>query len=264
VTPPPEVVAVYVRLGGSDVLRAATLAVEAGAGVARAGPNGAGKTTLLRAVSRLVRPDAGEIRVAGRPLASHRPRELARALAVVPQDAPMVFPFRAGELVLMGRAPHVGRLGFETRADVEHARSAMARLGIEHLADRSVLELSGGERQLVLFARALAQEARLLLLDEPTAHLDLSHRLRVLEQVRCFAASGGSALVVSHDLGLAARSCDRAVLLHEGAVVAQGAPAEVFAPERLRSVFGVESELLRAADGAVVVVARAPALRPDS
>ncbi len=258
-----EVDAVHVQLGGVDVLRGATLAVGVGEVVVLAGPNGAGKTTLLRAASRVVRPDAGEIRVAGRPLASHRPRELARALAVVPQDAAIVFPFRAGELVLMGRAPHVGRIGFETRADVECARSAMARVGIEHLADRSVLELSGGERQLVLFARALAQEARLMLLDEPTAHLDLSHRLRVLEQVRCFAAAGGSALVVSHDLGLAARNCDRAVLLHEGVVAAEGAPADVFDPERLRSVFGVEAELLRTADGALAVVARAPAHRPD-
>jgi len=256
--------AVCVRLGGVDVLRGATLAVGAGEVVVVAGPNGAGKTTLLRAASRVVRLQAGAIRVAGRPLESLGPRELARELAVVPQEAALVFPFRAGELVLMGRAPHVRRLGFETRVDVEHARAAMARVGIEHLADRSVLELSGGERQLVLFARALAQEARLLLLDEPTAHLDLSHRLRVLDQVRRFAAAGGSALVVSHDLGLAARSCDRAVLLHDGAVVAEGAPADVFAPERLRSVFGVEAELLRAADGAPVVVARAPVLRPGA
>ena len=261
-TPALELEGVHVRLGGVDVLRGATLAVGAGEVVAVAGPNGAGKTTLLRAASRVVHPDAGAIRVFGKPVASYAPRDLARSLAVVPQDAALVFPFRVGELVLMGRAPHVRRLGFEKPSDVERARAALARVGIEHLADRSVLELSGGERQLVLFARALVQEARLLLLDEPTAHLDLSHRLHVLEQVRSFAAAGGAALVVSHDLGLAARSCDRAVLLREGVVVADGAPDDVFSPGRLRGVFGVEAELLRAADGAPVVVARGPASRP--
>ena len=259
-----EVERIVVRLGSTDVLRGATLSVAAGEVVAVAGPNGAGKTTLLRAASRGVRLAAGEIRVAGRSLASLSHRELARGLAVVPQDAALLFPFRAGELVLMGRAPHTGRFGFETGADVERARAAMARVGVEHLADRSVLELSGGERQLVLFARALAQEARLLLLDEPTAHLDLSHRLRVLEQVRLFAGAGGSVLFVSHDLGLAARSCDRVVLLHEGVVAGEGAPAEVFTPERLRQVFGVRAELLRASDGAPVVVARAPEPRPEA
>ncbi|MEE2679033.1 MAG: ABC transporter ATP-binding protein [Myxococcota bacterium] len=264
VPPALEVDRIGVRLGGVEVLRGATLGVAAGEVVAVAGPNGAGKTTLLRAVSRAVRLAAGEIRVAGQALASLSPRELARRVAVVPQDAALVFPFRASELVLMGRAPHAGRFGFDSRADVELARAAMARVGIEHLADRSVLELSGGERQLVLFARALAQEAQLLLLDEPTAHLDLSHRLCVLEQARAFADAGGSVLFVSHDLGLAARSCDRVVLLHGGVVVAEGVPGEVFTPERLRRVFGVRAELLRAADGAPVVVARAPEPRPGA
>src|SRR5690606_27803414 len=127
------------------------------------------------------------------------------AVAVVAQETHFAFPFSVAEVVLMGRAPHLDWLGFERRADLDAARAAMAQLGIEALADRSVLELSGGERQLAVVARALAQAPRLLLLDEPTAFLDLRHRLEVLARVRAFAAAGGAALVVSHDLGVAAR-----------------------------------------------------------
>jgi iron complex transport system ATP-binding protein len=156
----------------------------------------------------------------------------------------------------MGRAPHLGLFGFETPDDVERARGAMARVGIEELAGRSVLELSGGERQLVLVARALAQEPRVLLLDEPTAHLDLRHRLEVLARVREFADEGRAALVVSHDLGLAARSCDRVALLRDGSLYAVGPPAEVLTPDTLRAVFGVDAEVLAARDGALAVVPR--------
>jgi iron complex transport system ATP-binding protein len=205
----------------------------------------------------VLRPDAGRVLLAGRDAAGLARRELARELAVVPQETSVVFPFTAGELVLMGRAPHLGLLGLETADDVERARQAMARVGIEALADRSVLELSGGERQLVLVARALAQEPRVLLLDEPTAHLDLRHRLEVLARVREFAAGGRSALVVSHDLGLAARHCDRVALLRAGRLAAVGPPAEVLTPPALREVFGVEAEVLAARDGALAVVPRA-------
>lgn len=249
---------VHVRVSDVPILRGVSLALRPGEALALVGPNGAGKTTLLRAASGVVPLAGGRVLIEGTPLADLSPRQRARRVAVVPQDAALAFPFRAGELVLMGRAPHLSRLGFESREDVALARAAMERVGVAHLAERSVLEISGGERQLVLFARALAQGTQVLLLDEPTAHLDLHHRLRVLEQVRRFVDAGGSALVVSHDLGLAARSCERAALLAAGEVVAEGTPTEVFSPERLRRVFRVDAEILLTRDGAAAIVARRP------
>jgi iron complex transport system ATP-binding protein len=249
---------VAVRMGGRDVLRGIDLEVAPGEVVALVGPNGAGKTTLLRVASRVVQPSRGRVEVGGRASGSLSRRELAREIAVVPQDVVIPFAFRAGEVVLMGRAPHAGPLGFETREDVDRAQACLARVGIAELADRSMLELSGGERQLVLVARALVQEPRVLLLDEPTSHLDLRHRVDVLALVREFAALGRSALVVSHDLTLAARSCDRMALLRRGAVVACGPPAQVLTRSRLREVFDIDAEVIEGPDAAPLVV---PSLR---
>jgi iron complex transport system ATP-binding protein len=175
---------------------------------------------------------------------------------VVPQDVAVAFPFRVGEVVLMGRSPHLGPLGFESRADVALAREVMERVGIAGLADRSILELSGGERQLVWIARALAQSPRVLLLDEPTAHLDLRHRVAVIDLVREWVGGERSALVVSHDLNLAARSVDRLALLSAGRLLATGPPAEVLRPEPLREAFGIDAEIATASDGSPLVVPR--------
>jgi iron complex transport system ATP-binding protein len=246
----------HVSYGKVEAVSGVSLAMQTGQIVTVIGPNGAGKTTLFRVASRVLRPTAGSVSLLGRPLAAYSRRELARLLAVVPQDATIAFPFRVGEIVLMGRSPHLGTLGFETRDDLERARDAMRRTGIESLADRSVLELSGGERQLVLLARAIAQDARVLLLDEPTAHLDLRHRVRVAALVRELVREGRSALVVSHDLGLAARSGDRIALLRGGELRALGAPREVLTPANLRAIFEVETEILEATDGALQVVPR--------
>jgi iron complex transport system ATP-binding protein len=249
------------RIGPREILRGVTLELGRGEMVGLAGPNGSGKTTLLRVASGVLPAGAGAVRVRGRSTASFPRRELARELAVVPQDAHVAFPFRAGEVVLMGRSPYLGPLGFETGADLRLAEEAMARVGIASLAERSILELSGGERQLVLVARALAQDARVLLLDEPTAHLDLRHKIVVLDLVREYVRSGRSALVVSHDLTLAARSCDRIALLREGALVATGTPADVITPQNLGTAFGIDADVLVAPDGAPLVVPRVPAAR---
>ena len=249
------------RIGPREILRGVTLELGRGEMMGLAGPNGSGKTTLLRVASGVLPAGAGAVRVRGRPTASFSRRELARELAVVPQDAHVAFPFRAGEVVLMGRSPYLGPLGFETRADLRLAEEAMARVGIASLAERSILELSGGERQLVLVARALAQDARVLLLDEPTAHLDLRHKIVVLDLVREYVRSGRSALVVSHDLTLAARSCDRIALLREGALVATGTPADVITPQNLGTTFGIDADVLAAPDGAPLVVPRVTAAR---
>ena len=248
--------AVVVALGGKDVLRGVSFELRPGEVLGLLGRNGVGKTTLLRAAAGVLEPSGGDVRLGGRKLSAYSRRELARAIAVVPQDLHVPFPFRAGEVVLMGRAPHQPLFGFDGDRDVDRVLAAMERMGVSELADRPIFELSGGERQLVMFARALAQEPELLLLDEPTAFLDLRHRLEVLQVVRELASQGRSALVVSHDLGLAARACDRLLLLAGGRVAASGPPREVLTPEVLRRVFGIDAELVGAPDGSLLVVPR--------
>lgn len=245
---------IEVSLAGQPILRGIDLEVHSGEVVGLLGGNGAGKTTLVRVASGVLNPDAGSIKLAGRALDSYSRRELAQQIAVVPQDLHVPFPFRAGEIVLMGRAPYQSWYGFESREDVECAREAMAILGIEHLINRSILDLSGGERQLVLVARALAQESPWLLLDEPTAFLDLRHRVTALRVIRERAARGHGALVVSHDLSLASRVCDRLVLLCDGEIVAQGAPEEVLTPARVLEVFGIEVQVIASPEGAPIVI----------
>lgn len=250
-----EMRGVAIRLGGKEILVRVDLEVAAGEVVGLLGRNGSGKTTILRAATGALPTVRGEIRVAGKPLAAIARRELAQHVAVVPQDLHVPFPFSVAELVLMGRAPHQSLLGFETPLDVERARAALERLSIEHLADRSCNELSGGERQLVLIARALVQEPKLLLLDEPTAFLDLHHRTMVLRLIGELAEEQGcAALVVSHDVTLAARACDRLLLLHEGAIDRAGAPSDVIDSASLERVFGLDALVVEGPDGAPLVV----------
>ncbi len=252
-----ELEGIAVQLGGRAILRDATLRLEPGELLALAGPNGAGKSTLLRVASRVLPHSRGRVRVAGRPIESFSRRGLAREIAVVPQATEIHFPFSVLEVVLMGRWPHLSAWSLESAEDLALARAAMRGLGIEELADRPVQELSGGERQLAWVARALAQQARVLLLDEPTAHLDLQHRVAVLGRLRDFTRAGGSALVVSHDLSLAASRCDRLALLAEGRVMAVGPAAEVLTPEAVRRAYGVDAHVLAGPDGAPLVVPRA-------
>lgn len=247
---------VGVRFGEQTVLEDVSFEVGLGEVVGLVGCNGAGKTTLVRAATRSLRPDAGRVTLAGHPVESLSRRALATRVATVPQDIHVPFPFLAGELVLMGRTPHQGAFGFESSEDLALAHEAMDRVGIAELADRRVDQLSGGERQLVLFARALAQQSEWLLLDEPTAFLDLRHRIELLRVVREFARSGGGALVVSHDLGLIARVCDRLVVLAGGRVIADGEPGAVLRPEVLDSAFGMRADVIQGPDGRPVVVAR--------
>jgi len=243
-----------VELGGRTILSGIDFRVSPGEVVGLVGRNGVGKTTLLRLSNGALTPSAGRVLLGDEPISALSRRRLARGVALVPQDLHVPFPFRVGELVLMGRAPHQPMVGLESERDVELAREALERLGIGHLADRAITTLSGGERQLVLFARALVQDPGVLLLDEPTAFLDLKHRVEVLREVRAFVRSGRSALIVSHDLSLAARSCDRIVLLGPGCVAAVGRPVDVLTSENLRSAFGIETFTFPGPDGALVVV----------
>jgi iron complex transport system ATP-binding protein len=254
---------VCVVAGERTLLTGLDFALRAGEVVGLVGRNGVGKTSLLRVATALDPPSQGDLRIEGQRAQAYSRRALARKIALVPQDLHVPFPFRVGELVLMGRAPHQSLVGLESETDERLARRALERLGIADLADREVGTLSGGERQLVLFARALVQEPRILLLDEPTAFLDLRHRVDVLREVRAFARDGGAALVVSHDLSLAARTCDRILLLGEGGILADGAPAEALEPDLLRRAFGIDASTFLAPDGAVVVVPRMFAREPE-
>ncbi|MBI2384534.1 MAG: ABC transporter ATP-binding protein [Elusimicrobia bacterium] len=204
------------------------------------GPNGAGKSTLLRVLSGMIHPAFGRVRLGARDLADFSKRELARLIAFVPQNVLADFAFPAQEVVMMGRYPFRGRFEPIQPEDHQAVRQAMERTDTWHLAKRSVTAMSGGERQGVHLARAVAQQPDFLLLDEPTAHLDIRHEMALLDMVRGLGQTRGVAIVL-HDLNLAARNCDRLALLSRGRIVAVGRPEEVLTPETVQEVFGVKS-----------------------
>ncbi len=218
-----------------------SLRLAAGEMVGVIGPNSSGKTTLIRLLTRVLEPATGEIRLEGVPVGRLARTDLARRVGVVPQSAPAECPFNVGELVLMGRYPHGPGRYFESRQDHAAARTAMEATGVLELADLPLDHLSGGERQRAFIARALAQEPRLLVLDEPTAHLDLRYQVEVASLLRRLNRERGLAiLLVSHDLNLAGEVCDRLMLLAEGRAVATGPPEAVLEESLLSSVFGCD------------------------
>ncbi|MFI5395006.1 MAG: ABC transporter ATP-binding protein [Candidatus Binatia bacterium] len=204
------------------------------------GPNGSGKSTTLRIMSGILQPQAGSVQWHGQPLARVRRSELARRMAVVPQDTTIEFPFSVMEVVLMGRAPHLGGFAFEGDRDVEVAEAAMRRTATLPLAHRSIHELSGGERQRVILARALAQEPEVLLLDEPGAFLDIRHAVDLYDLLRDLQSEGMTLATVLHDLNLAALYCDRVALLKAGRLVHLGPPSEVITYATVRDVYETE------------------------
>ncbi len=241
--------------GRAEVLAGVSLELHPGRLVVVAGPNGAGKTTLLRVLAGTLRPDAGEVRLSGAAIAGLSRREVAQRLAVVPQDSHVPFPFRVREMVALGRAPFLGPFGREAPSDVARTDQALAELELQSLAERAYPSLSGGEKQRVLLARALGQGVPTWLLDEPTAHMDLGHRLHCWEWLRSWlaAAPERGCLLVTHDLVLAARFADELVLLERGRVAAHGSPDEVLTPARIASVYGVEARVGRDEDGRLML-----------
>lgn len=240
--------------GDAQVLKGVSLDVAPGSFVGLVGPNGSGKTTFLRVVAGLLKPTRGTVSLCGLPMAEMSRVEVARKLALLPQSPGLPPTFTAWELVLMGRTPFLGFLGRERQCDLAAAERAMGLADCSHLADRRVEELSGGERQRVLLARALAQEPEVLLLDEPTAHLDLQHQVTVVELVAGLVAGGMAALGVFHDLNLAASYCDRLAVLSEGRLTAVGWPEEVLVASTLSEVFHVELSLLPRPEGGAPAV----------
>lgn len=234
---------VAVELGGTTVLRGADLDLEAGELVAIVGPNGAGKSTLVRAVSGLVRPSAGRVRWSGRALAGLRGRELSRLRAFVPQRMAIPAGVTVREAVTIGRSSQLRALSRLTGADREGIERALARAGVERFAERALTTLSGGELQRVQIAIGLAQEAPVLIADEPTSQLDLGATVGVATLLRDLVGEGLTALVVVHDLALAAAVADRVVVVAEGRTVAAGPPLEVLTPARLAEVWGADAHL---------------------
>jgi iron complex transport system ATP-binding protein len=230
--------------GSRGVLHGVSLRVDPGAVVGLIGPNGSGKTTLIRVASRALRPADGSVAVVREDPFALRARRAARLVAVVPQETAPAFDYSVLEIVLMGRTPYLGPLGTGSAEDWAKVRWAMSAANVQHLADRPMSELSGGERQRVALAQALAQDAPVLLLDEPTTHLDIRHVIELMATVQGLARRERKAvLAVMHDLNLAAATCDRLVALSDGRVVAAGPPSEVLTPTLVREVFGLEADV---------------------
>lgn len=233
---------------GRTIGRDLALTLNHGEAVALLGPNGTGKTTLIRTLLGLLRPHGGRVTIDGEDITRLARAEAARRLAYVPQAGATPFPFTVEEVVLMGRAAHLGPFGRPGRADRAAAAEAIDRAGIAHLAERSFTALSGGERQLALIARALAQRAALMVMDEPTASLDFGNQVRVLDLIAALARGGIGVLFSTHDPDHAFLVADRAALLKDGALLALGTPEAAITEASLHALYGVEVRIAELAE----------------
>jgi iron complex transport system ATP-binding protein len=237
---------VTVEAGGRANLRDVSIRLNHGERIALVGPNGAGKSTLLRVLAGTLRPAAGRVELDGANVATLERSTIARRLAVVPQQAALPFSMRVEEVVALGRLPHEAPLRGARPADRAAVAAAIERVGLGHLLGRDARELSLGERQLVLLAMAVAQAAPVLLLDEPTVHLDLRHQVEAMELLRDLNVRDGTAIVaVLHDLSLASHFFPRVAMLDHGRLVADGPPREALTDDLVRDVFGVDPALVR-------------------
>lgn len=227
-------------VAAKQIVDAVSLVVDEGEFVGLIGPNGSGKSSLLRTIYRILQPDSGVIELGGTNVWDVTPSEVARQMAVVMQESTGDFDFSVREIVMMGRNPHKGMFDRETVWDIQLVDDALDQVGIVDFAQRSFLTLSGGEKQRVLIARALVQQANFLVLDEPTNHLDIHYQLEILELVKSL---GTTTIAALHELNLAALYCDRLYVLKQGQLVASGTPEAVLHPDLIRDVYGVWSEV---------------------
>ena len=225
-------------------LRDVSVSIAPGSLTGLLGPNGCGKTTLLRLLSGVLKPELGSVRLGDREIRTLSPRALAQQIAVVPQETHPAFDFTVMEMVLMGRHPHLGAFQLEGPADIAIAREAMTATGITHLAGRAYMTLSGGEKQRVVIASALAQQPKVLLLDEPTASLDLGYQLEIASLLKQLNRERGVTMVLAtHDLNLAASVCDTLVLVREGRVLMQGPARDVLTSSTVEQLYGVIADV---------------------
>ena len=224
----------------SSVLSDIHLTIAAQSIVALLGPNGCGKSTLLKNIAGLLTPQSGEVFLEGKNIHQLTAKERARQIAFLAQEQKLDFAFSAFEVVLMGRYPYLGALGWESKNDIAIARQAMRDCECEHFAERNIQELSGGERERVFLARCLAQQSPLLLLDEPNTHLDLAHQHQLYTLTQALKNKGKTIVLVLHDLNLAARLADVFVMMKNGSIMAQGSASEVLTPDNIYQSFGVK------------------------
>ena len=234
---------------GGDLIRDLSFTIGVGDVVCLLGPNGAGKTTLLRCLLGISKVSAGCVRLQGRPLASLSSAELAKTMAYVPRSATTVFPYKVLEMVVMGRTPHLGFGAVPSKQDMNIAAEALDQLGIAHLADRTFSEVSGGERQLTLIARALTQQAGLLILDEPTSSLDFGNQVRILKIIDKLAKGGYTIVMTSHFPNHAFLTCNRVIMMKKGLITAAGDPDEVVTESNLSELYGTSVKIFRIEDG---------------
>lgn len=225
---------------GSDV----SLSLEAGEVLCLLGPNGSGKTTLFKTLLGLLPPQGGEVLADGTGLNDRKRDEVARLVSYVPQAHAAFFPFTVREVVLMGRTAHLGMFSSPSRRDRDVAQTAIERMRLAHLADSTYTRISAGERQMALIARALAQDARIIVMDEPTANLDFGNQVRVMEHIQALARAGMGVLLSTHDPDQAFICADRVAMLHEGRLARTGVPAEAITAESLRQLYGVDVEVI--------------------
>jgi iron complex transport system ATP-binding protein len=225
----------------TSIIQDISIHIKDGQFVGIIGPNGSGKSTLLKIASRILKPNAGVVRLDGQHLYELSPKKAAQEMAVVSQETDLTFDFSVQEIVLMGRHPHKGFFQSDTDEDLRIVNEALERVGMQGYEERSFMSLSGGEKQRVLIARALAQQAKLIILDEPTNHLDIRHQLQLMDLVKKLNVTVLAAL---HDLNLASNYCDYLYVIQNGQVVMSGTPENVLTKDRIREVFGVETEII--------------------
>ena len=234
------------RYDEKEVLKNISFSVPEKGFVGIIGPNGSGKSTLIKILSRGMKPSAGNVYYREEDIFKLNTKFVASKIAIVPQDEASIFPFTVFETVLMGRAPYIKRFSWETREDVEIAESAMKLADVKNLRDRNIDELSGGERQRVIIARALAQMTKVLLLDEPTSHLDINHQYDILELIRKLNENAGiTVIMISHDINLASKYCKELVMLKNGRIFVQGPAKKVVTKKIIKEVYGVDVNLVK-------------------